>query len=235
MNCSRAKKLISEYVDNNLDKAQKTSLEQHMQVCPDCQQLAIDFQEIVQSAKELEEVTPSDRAWLSLKSKIPVEQQEVIVPKIQKRVWYYSFFSHPKPRYVLIFTLALVIVMGVTYVGLQNWKGSPVPGKNGLQKYTMAKLVKAERHYQLAIKAFSEALVVQEKDFEPKVAEVFQTNLEIIDKSIEACRQAINSEPRNLEARYYLLAAYQKKLDFLGEIMAISRKPSQKGKLKKTL
>jgi len=52
MKCAKAKKFISEYIDGDLDKAKASSLEKHLDACPDCQKLLKDFKQIKQKAKE---------------------------------------------------------------------------------------------------------------------------------------------------------------------------------------
>lgn len=235
MRCSEARKLISDYVDNNLKTSQRASLEQHLHSCPGCQQLLKDFQGIVKSAKELEEFSPSDQLWKKIKAKLRTEQQEVIIPQFRKREWYHLLFIPPKLKYALSAVLVLVVVISAVTFGLWYWKGREVLRGNNLQRYTLAKLEKAERHYKLAIKALAEAVSAQEESIDPQAAEVFRTNLRIIDASIKACKQAILSEPDNIGARNYLLAAYREKLDLLNDMMEIKRKYFPKKRLGKTL
>ena len=89
------------------------------------------------------------------------------------------------------------------------------------QQYTLTKLEEAEHHYQLAIKALHEAALAQSEQLDPQEAEVFRANLELIDQSINACRQAVLSNPNDVESRKYLLAAYKEKANLLNEIMAV--------------
>lgn len=224
MRCSGARKLISDYVDNNLKTSQRASLEQHLRDCPDCQQLLIEFQGIVRSAKELEEFSPSDQLWGKIKTRLKTEKQEVIVPQFPNREWYHLLFRPPKLKYALSAALVLVVVIGAVTFGFWYWKGRGVLGGNNLQRYTLAKLEKAERHYKLAIKALAEVVTAQEESIDPQAAEVFRINLRIIDASIKTCKQAVMSEPENIEARNYLLAVYREKLDLLNSMMEIKRK-----------
>ncbi len=51
MRCSKARKLISEYIDRSLQARKNTSVEQHLDICPDCRHLLEDFEAIVEDAK----------------------------------------------------------------------------------------------------------------------------------------------------------------------------------------
>lgn len=235
MRCSRARKLISGYVDGNLDGAQKTSLEQHLHLCPDCQQLEKDFQGIVGKARRFEKLTPSGRVWFGIKSGLQTEQQEVLLPQGRKKKWYQLIVASSYFKFALTAALTVVIIVSGFFLGSRYWRGKAVPGCDDLQRYTLAKLEQAEHHYRMATRALAEAVASQQRSFPPPVAEVFHAHLRVIDQLIKTCRQAIVEEPDDIEARNYLLAAFQEKIDFLNEIMQQSKKSSEKGKLREIL
>ncbi len=85
MRCSKARKLISEYIDGSLQAWKSASVEQHLNVCPGCRHLLEDFEEIVEDAKKLEELAPSDQTWLKIKAGLKPEEQRVLAFKPQKR------------------------------------------------------------------------------------------------------------------------------------------------------
>jgi predicted anti-sigma-YlaC factor YlaD len=230
MRCTKAKKLISEYIDGSLDARKIAGLEQHLDRCPDCRELFKDFQTITRDAKQLGEVSPSPHAWLKIRERLTTEGQTVLTLPTRKR----EGFAFPKLKYALSSALVLVVIVGIVIFGLWYMKGRE--GLEGLdaQSHTLAKLAEAEHHYQLAVKALWEAVSSQEGSLDPQVAEVFQTNLEIIDMSIAACKEAVLSEPEDIDARNYLLAAYKEKVDFLNE-MLVARGTSSRQKAKKTI
>lgn len=235
MRCSKARKLISDYVDDNLDPKKNSTLERHLEACPDCEMFLKDFQRIVESAKELEKISPSAQAWLKIKARLKAETQTVLTPEIQKRKWFDFLIYQPKLKYALASVLLLAVIIGAVTLGIRYWKGRDALWRDSNQQYTLAKLEEAEFHYQLAIKALAEAVSSQREILEPQIAQIFRTNLEIIDVSIEACKKAVLHEPENLEARNHLLFAYRGKLDLLDEMIATKLTSSRKGELEKTL
>jgi len=228
MRCSKAKKLISDYIDRNLKVRQNTSLEKHLDVCPDCRKLLKDFQKIANSAKEIEELAPSDKTWLKIMARLRPEEKKMLVFQPQKREKFSLLFSPPKLKYALSAAVLLVFIVCAGIVGLHYFGGKDVLSGEDLQRYTLAKLDEAEHHYQLAIKALWEAVSAQEENVDPQIAEVFKKNLELIDSSIVACRQIVLHEPGNINARKYLLAAYREKVDVLEEMMEIKETSSPK-------
>jgi len=232
MRCSKARKLISEYIDGSLHARKSASVEQHLDVCSDCKHLLEDLKTIVEDAKKLEELAPSDQTWLKIKARLKPEEQRVLAFKPRKRAWFSLIFSPPKLKYVLSSVVILAFIVGAVILGLRYWIGRDVLDRGDLQKYTLAKLDEAERHYQKAIKALGEAISAQEGKMDPQIAQVFKSNLEVINASIMACRQIVLQNPENIDARNYLLAAYRKKMNFLNEIMETKQASSQRREFK---
>jgi tetratricopeptide (TPR) repeat protein len=232
MRCSKARKLISEYIDGSLQERKSASVEQHLGVCPDCKHFLEDLKMIVEDAKKLEEHLPSDQTWLKIKSRLKPEEQRVLAFKPQKRARFSLIFSPPKLKYVLSSAVILAFIVGVVILGLRHWVGTDFLYKGDPQKYTLAKLDEAERHYQKAIKALREAISAQEGQMDPQLAQVFKSNLEVIDSSIKVCRQVVLQNPENIDARNYLLAAYKEKLNFLNEMMETRQESSQRREFK---
>jgi tetratricopeptide (TPR) repeat protein len=235
MRCSRARKLISEYVDGGLRAQKSALLERHLEVCGDCKHVLEDFKIIAEDAKKLEELLPSDQTWLKIKAGLKPEEQRVLAFKPQKRAWFSLVFSPPRLKYALSSVVILAILVGAVILGLRHWIGPNFQGRGDLQKYTLAKLNEAERHYQKAIKALEEAVSAQEGKLDPQIAQVFKTNLRVIDSSLSACRQMVVQNPEDLNARNYLLEAYREKLNFLNEIIEVEQSASQRRELKTTI
>ncbi|NIO49313.1 MAG: hypothetical protein GTN73_07765 [Candidatus Aminicenantes bacterium] len=232
MRCSKARKLISEYIDGSLQARKSASVEQHLDVCPDCKHLLEDFKTIVKDARNLEELAPSDQTWLKIKARLKPEEQRVLAFEPRKRAWFSPIFSPPKLKYALGSVVILAFIAGAVILGLKYWMGKDSLGRGDLQKYTLAKLDEAERHYQKAIKALGEAISAQEGQMDPQIAQVFKSNLEVIDSSIKACREMVLQNPENIDARNYLLAAYREKMNFLNEMMETKQASSQRREFK---
>jgi anti-sigma factor RsiW len=231
MKCLTAKKWISEYIDGELDVAKKAQLDEHCAKCADCQKLMEDFQTISSSTKELDTFSPPESTWGKIQEKMTAEEQEVLTLAPQKQSW----FSLPRLSYVLSAVLLVVFLSLVFIYGPRYWSGQAVVPELENQQYTLAKLEEAEHHYQLAIKALNEAAMAQKEQLDPQVAEVFRTNLGLIDQSINACRQAVLNDPNDIESRKYLLAAYREKTNLLNVIMAVKDTSSPEREMKETI
>ena len=233
MRCKKARKWISDYIDGHLTEGKKADLRRHLEGCPECQRVLEDFRGITERAHNLEEVLPSAQTWFRIKSRIKEETETVQAPALEKRKGFDLLTFQPRLKYALITALLLAIVTGGVILGLKY--GKRIFSGMDPQQYTLSKLKEAEHHYQLAIKSLDQAVSAQKGRLDPGVARIFQAHLEIIDFSIKACRQAVFTEPDNLEARNYLLYAYNIKLKLLDEMAAIKSTSSPDRELGKTL
>lgn len=223
MRCSVAKRLISDYIDGNLSTKKNLLLQQHLQSCSDCQQLSGDFKRIVSQARELERLRPSRDAWLKIRARL-----KEVNPKGRTRIFAEGLVFGFQPRQTkLRLALSLVVllaVMSAAIFGLRYWMDRETGTQEDLQRYALAHLIEAERHYKIAIEALNKAISDEKMELNPQLAEVFQKNLNIIDASIKACYQAIQQQPDNLQVRSYLLTIYKEKVDLLNELMKMKTK-----------
>ena len=223
MKCVKAKKLISEYIDGDLSAGKVSSLEKHMESCQDCPKLLKDFQQIKQTAKGLSRTEPSGQTWFRIQARIK-EKTQSPVPEPRVR---FLFFP-ARLRYAVSTALLSFIAVGIVIIGLRVWNREGTVKGNSGQEFALAKIQEAEQHYKLAIKALWEAVQIQKENFDPKVAETFRINLDLIDATLADCKRAIQSDPGDVESQYYLLAVYKKKAELLDSMIEVSSTSSQK-------
>jgi len=232
MRCASIKKMLIEYIDGDLSQKQNTSIKKHLKECPECEKLLEDFKKIANSAGKLEKHSPPKETWGKIEARLNSGQNESFTPDLDQRKW----FSLPGFRYAAASAGIVLIIAGAVIVGPQYLRKEAVSaGFSSSQEYTLGKLKEAEKHYQQAINALGEAVAAQEKQFDPKVAEVFKTNLKIINSSISACKQAVLSNPENFEPYKYLLAVYKEKEDLLSRIINLNGNIPLKGKIDTTI
>jgi len=245
MRCSHAHKLIGDKLDGALSSKDSKRLREHLDKCSDCRDLLKDFQGIVEQAKGLPKHEPSHRVWTAVLDGVrafrDICDDQVVVDdrvdrvagpspsaiKLPKPKWYETYIFAGRAKYAWAAALLLVVVGGLV-IGLR-----PAKNMNGLteqDRFTLAKLEEAEKHYRLAIQALSEAVGAQTNRFDPLVVAVFARNLYEIDTAIQACQAAVTKNPNDLSAREYLLGAYKNKVNFLDSLIDI-RKASAPAKV----
>jgi len=213
MRCAKSKKLISEFIDGELDAARGSRLQRHLDSCPDCRKFKCEFEKIALQAGELKAAVPRELTWTRLASRLAVPARKPLAKKFV--MWRLS------PRMAFSGAFLLAIVIGTVVVAPSLWRPRAFLLVEDSRDYALAKLDEAEQHYQMAIRALGEAARSREEDLDPKIAEVFRSNLKIIDISIAACKQAVLSEPDNIDSRKFLLAVYEEKTELLESLMSI--------------
>jgi hypothetical protein len=108
-------------------------------------------------------------------------------------------------------------------VGLRPFQGAASPVLPPDQAATVAKLKESEMHYKLAIQALTEALGAGPSVIGSSAAALFARDLGAVDSAIQACREAVDREPGSVDARVFLLAAYQKKVEILDGVMHVRK------------
>lgn len=225
MKCSQAHELIGELLEGTIREEDRRALEEHLESCPDCRELLADFQEIKTQAAALPRIEPSPAVWPNILDAVRRERRERSARAVLSVSWWDRLFAPGRPRYALAAALALVLVVGGALLILPSRKpAAPAVSSGNGGEYAMAKLQEAEIHYRLAIRALSDAAAGQQTGLDAKTMEALDRDLRTIDAVIASCREAVLRDPRNVEARVYLLGAYKGKVEFLENIIEAKKK-----------
>ncbi|MBN1504551.1 MAG: zf-HC2 domain-containing protein [Candidatus Eisenbacteria bacterium] len=231
MRCGRARRYISDYVDGALAPELRDALRRHTDKCAECRRLLQDFQAMAQEARQLERLTPPDDAWLKIRASLREPKAREAGESRTERSnasLLGSLFPRLRLAPALVTAAAtVVVVLAVGVLYLQPWQTATSAEKAAVDSFTLTKLDEAERHYEQAVKALNEALAAQRGDLDSEVTKVFETNLAVVDASIQACRQAVRHDPRDLEAQYALLDSYKEKVRLMTEFISLRRESRQ--------
>jgi hypothetical protein len=233
MNCAKAARWTSEYADGVLDAGRSARLERHLESCPACRELLRDFRVMARDAQRLDVPKIPAQAWTRIRARL---RDGAAVPLGDKRpAFAVSPFGGRRFAFAAASLALTVIAAGVLFFSLRKGRDLVIAGPDQQEQRTLAKLDEAERYYELAVKSLSEALAGEKGKLSPEVAEMFEKNLEVVDATIQACRQAVRSEPDNVQARDYLLAAYKEKIVLMGDLLDMNRKSLPKEELGQAL
>lgn len=234
MRCRTAQRHISRSVDGELSAGRTRRLERHLDKCADCRALAADLRAIAGAAPRIDAPEPSDQVWKSIRAELVRADMEPSRAAAGRERRPLFGLGVPALRYAGVAALALVLVASGVFIGLRLGRQGASPAPAGGEMTTLAKLDEAERHYQQAIRALSEAFTSERAALAPQVVELFERNLAVVDVAIRACRAAVAEEPDDLQARNYLLAAYMNKVTLLDSALDLQkryRQPAGNGKI----
>jgi hypothetical protein len=205
MKCAKFHKMIGDRLDGTIRPHERVRLEDHLKSCSECRELARDFQKIAAEAKALPQEDPTDDFWPEIRAGVAAARRGKTTPA----------FAHPRFKWAWAAGFVFLgAVLGLV-VGLRPWKAELPTAFAADQDRTVAKLEEAEKHYQLAIQAMTEALSPGRGALDLQTAALFKRDLQTVDAAIESCRGALRRDPKNLDARVYLLGAYEKKVEVL--------------------
>jgi len=223
MRCRKAHEYISRTVDGELDPRRAARLERHLAGCGDCRALLADLRKIVDGAAGLAVPEPSEKVWRNVRAGLETGtlRPSAEGARLDRRPLFGS--SLPAWRYAGAAFMAVVLVVSGLVVGRRLGRQDVRLGPEAGEAYTLAKLDEAERYYEQAIRSLGEAFAAGKGALDPRVIELFDRNLAVIDATIQACRNAVLAEPDDLEARSYLLAAYTQKVTLLDSALDLQR------------
>ena len=205
MKCAKVKKIIGDYMDNELSGEERALLEQHIKKCPDCRMVLEDFQRIRDTAESLEAYTPSEILRERILEGIVKDKQEFRTSRNSPRVRF---------RWAAAAVSAfLILVVGYTLVKIN--KTQQEISIHNYEEFIIDKLQEAQQHYSMAAANLIEVASFHYRDMPDEFRDVLQANLRVLDDSIFHCRRAVLKNPENLDSHYQLISIYRKKLDFL--------------------
>lgn len=114
MNCERIQDLIlTDYLDDQMDKSQKKYLEEHLSNCPQCMEFLQTVRKAaVEPLRNAEKLNPPASIWSNVEESILAEQQgktNVLVNFFEKLGWGTPI---PRPAFALASVIVLVLLVG---------------------------------------------------------------------------------------------------------------------------
>ena len=227
MRCHQAQRLINELLDGELQEQDQSQLQAHLASCAGCRELYEDLKTIKETFGPTGEMEPSKEVWEKLKSRLQAE----IIPQLQPRPVAVNpektfgkkarWFQLPSPvfKYGLASLVFLALMAGAFFLGRNFRPGARPEIQVASENPALQKIEEAEFYYRQAIQSLTQALETTDNGLPPEMVEILQANLSLLDRTIELCQQAVNEQPDNLQAREYLLSAYNSKARFLNGLL----------------
>lgn len=124
MKCRQAKKLIYDLLDNVLSDGDRIQLESHLNECPSCDKLAVEFQRSLGLVHNLPQVEPSENFNWKVRLKLARERRSLQ----EEYASHSAFIKRWNLRFALgtVATFITVLVAGYLFLGSYM----PVPGES---------------------------------------------------------------------------------------------------------
>jgi len=192
--------MLSAHLDGDLDEGEAARVKTHLSECAACQTTLEELGALRDGLSALGEVEPSRDLW----AQISVRHNE----ERTGRPW----FRLAVPAVAAAAAAALLIVLMP--------HGAPETGAEPKIARAYAGVVAAERTYIDSIAALEEAVGDEAvATMSPKARVAIELGLAQIDATIEHCKRELEAAPNDFSAHRTLLAAYQRKVDLLTELV----------------
>lgn len=237
MKCRKIRALLEDYCRGEIKES--SAVRSHLETCAECRRyceaLAAEDKLYQDYCKALDhQLAMSPAAWQKVRASLktqPIHERE----RRSNLIWTWAgHFRGPALLRQAIFAAVIVILsVGGTLLAVRYFQAQkPASISSGLKtrpetgkqespdnlEGAIRLIQRAEWEYMTAINVLSEIVDKRKPSLDPGILVKYEKNLKAINESIASARMAYHAHPDDPELAYYMLMAYERKVDLLLEI-----------------
>lgn len=216
---------LSEYLDGDLDAAERARLEAHLAGCEECAATLEQLRDVVERARVAEDRPPANDLWPGIAARIGAADRSAVSDIEAQRRRRRSrvrdlriSFSVPQ---LAAAGIALAIVSGGA--GLLLSGGGSRAGQGGAPATVgrtsvvpaVAPASLAMPNYDAAVAELEEVIDASRDRLDTTTVRIIEENLMKIDRAIAQAQRALALDPASIYLNEHLAATMQQKLEFL--------------------
>ena len=214
---------LSEYIDEDLTAADRQSVEAHLTECEACRATVAELRRVVARAANLKDSAPVNDLWPGIDSRLHASSTTSRVSPFRRAISARLSFTIPQ---VAAAGLTLMVLSGglvwMARSGDPRADVQPVRAQVQEEEPAVTPANFADKHYDAAIAELERTLDEGRKSLDPETVRVLEQNLAAIDRAIDQCRRALESDPSNVYLNTHLADARQRKLVLLRRATALA-------------
>jgi len=191
--CDELRDRLDAYLAGELAEIERRELEGHLAECEECAEDLAAARAIAPAAAALPKRLPAPDLW----------------PGIERRIR--SRGKITLPVWGLAAAAVLLLALGATLSRITLPSDRTEVARAG-------SFVEAESRYRDLAAALAADYRTAEPALAPETRRVVEANLEVIERALAETRRALSSDPRNRALEQMVLAAYQRKIEFLERV-----------------
>jgi anti-sigma factor RsiW len=216
---------LSEYIDDELPAADRQAIEAHLGQCDACRATVGELRRVVARAAHLKDAAPLNDLWPGIDSRIRAGSTTARVSLFRRAISARLSLTIPQ---VAAAGLTLIVLSGglvwMARSGDPRADVPPVRAQVHEEEPSVALANFADKSYDAAIAQLERTLDEGRKSLDPETVRVLEQNLAAIDRAIDQCRRALESDPSNVYLNTHLADARQRKLVLLRRATALATK-----------
>ena len=201
---------LSEYIDGELTPSEQRALEAHLAGCAGCRTDLASLRAVVTRAEALTDTPPASDLWPGIAARISARPARRTTLGTRR-------FAFTLPQLVAA-SLALIVASGgmvwLARMGGPTTDFPPVLGEVRLANF-------GDAAFDEAVADLEETLDAGRGRLDPETIRVLETNLQVIDRAIAQCREALQADPSSVYLNTYLAETRRRKLELLRRATAL--------------
>jgi len=209
------KNRLSEYLDGELDNAERAALEAHLATCGDCYATLSELRQVVTRAKALADSEPETDLWPGIRGRLTPGRRSGVsrdTTLVRRR------FSLTVGQ-LLAASIALVLLSGGGMWLATRQQPVTIAVTRPRPTITPANWTSST---DAAIADLQAALTQNEKRLDTATVRIVRKNLAVIDRAIAEARMALRSDPGNAYLNLHLADTMRRKVELLRRVNEIA-------------
>jgi anti-sigma factor RsiW len=210
---------LSEYLDGELDDAERMALEAHLATCADCTAVLAELRRVVARAQALDDRPPARDLWNGIAERIGVSTDDLAARRARRRI------SFTVPQLVAASIALVAVSAGAARLLVRETAAArPVPTDNSTTNRLASWPVKADSSADHAVADLRLAMADGQRTgrLSPMTVHRIEHSLAVIDSAIADGKRALTADPKSGYLNQHLADTMRRKMEFLREANRIA-------------
>jgi len=214
---------LSEYLDGELDGAERQALDAHLDGCADCRDTLAELKRVTLRATALSDREPAADLWPGIAARIGLPAATAArVSRLAPRRWSFTL-----PQLAAAGLLLAAVGAGGLWLAQRSWSPEPaamarepVAGAEG-SKFRLTRN-EGDDAYDRAVADLERVLAENRSRLDTATVRVLEESLRTIDRALARARTALEQDPSNSYLNAHLAETMRRKLDLLRRAAALA-------------
>lgn len=210
---------LSEYLDGELDDAERMALEAHLATCADCTAVLADLRRVVARAQALDDRPPAHDLWSGVAERIGVSTDDLARHRARRRI------SFTMPQLIAASVTLVALSAGVARLALRPTATRETVAANPSPVFVVPVAIRrADSSADYAVADLRLALADGQRTgrLSPKTVHRIEHSLAVIDSAIVEGKRALTADPKSGYLNQHLADTMRRKMEFLREANRIA-------------